>query len=273
MKTNVQFAVSILILLFLVSSCKANQPMKSLKVMSYNIHIATPGSISDFNITDLQAVADVIIREKPDVVVLQEVDKYTVRSNKDSHQAKDLGEMTGMYYHFAGASYKSEGEQGQAILSKYPIKDAKSYKLPLPEESNGETRSLAIIIVEIEGVDIAFMNVHLDHRSDADRRYQIEQMLEYTKNFDKYPIIFGGDFNMKPDNENFKLIETQFTKVTDDHPLTFPQINPSTTIDFILLNKKAMDLFTVEDYYTVDEQYASDHLPLILEVSFKTNKQ
>ncbi len=158
MKTNVQFAVSILLLLFLVSSCKANQPMKSLKVMSYNIHIATPGSISDFNITDLQAVADVIIREKPDVVVLQEVDKYTVRSNKDSHQAKDLGEMTGMYYHFAGASYKSEGEQGQAILSKYPIKDAKSYKLPLPEESNGETRSLAIIIVEIEGVILNFLH-------------------------------------------------------------------------------------------------------------------
>ena len=146
MKTNVQFAVSILLLLFLVSSCKANQPMKSLKVMSYNIHIATPGSISDFNITDLQAVADVIIREKPDVVVLQEVDKYTVRSNKDSHQAKDLGEMTGMYYHFAGASYKSEGEQGQAILSKYPIKDAKSYKLPLPDESLQELVELVLVL-------------------------------------------------------------------------------------------------------------------------------
>lgn len=272
MKTNIQLAISFLVLLFFVSSCKSNQPKKSLKVMSYNIHIATPGAISDFNITDLQAVADVIIREKPDVVVLQEVDKYTVRSNKESHQAKDLGEMTGMHYHFAGASYKSEGEQGQAILSKYPIKDAESYKLPLPKESNGETRSLAIIVVEVGGVDIAFMNVHLDHRSDADRKYQIEQMLEHTKEFDKYPIIFGGDFNMKPDNDNFKLIENQFAKVTDDHPLTFPQINPTTTIDFILLNKKATELFTVEKYYTVDEQYASDHLPLILDVSFKTQK-
>lgn len=269
MKTIVQQVFLVLVFFLFVSSSALSQTDKSLKVMSYNIHIATPGSISDFNITDLKAVADVISRESPDVVVLQEVDKYTVRSGKDSHQAKDLAVLTGMYYHFAGASFKSEGEQGQAILSKYPIKNAESYKLPLPKASNGETRSLAVIVVEVEGVDIVFMNVHLDHRSDSDREYQIKQVLEHTKKLEEYPIIFGGDFNMRPNNENFKLIEEQFATVVENHPLTFPQINPRTTLDYILLNKKASELFNVEKYYTVDERYASDHLPLIIELKFK----
>lgn len=270
MKTIIQITTALLFLLFFTGACNpAKQSDKPIKVMSYNIHIATPGAISDFNITDLMAVADAINKEMPDLVVLQEVDKYTVRSGKESDQAKDLGELTGMQHYFAGASFKSEGEQGQAILSKYPIKEAESLKLPVPEESNGETRSIAIIIVEIEGVDVAVMTVHLDHRSDTDRGYQIKQMLELTKKYDTYPIIFGGDFNMEPNNDNFNLIKKQFQMVTDNHPLTYPQINPNIAIDFFLLNQNANDLFNVEKYYTVDERYASDHLPLIVELKFK----
>ena len=105
--------------------------------MSYNIHIATSGSITDFSITDLQALADVINKENPDVVDFQEVDKYTLRSGKDSDQAKDLGELTGMHHYFASTSFKSDEKQGQAILSKFPIKYAASYSLPTSEESDG----------------------------------------------------------------------------------------------------------------------------------------
>jgi len=57
--------------------------------------------------------------------------------------------------------------------------------------------------------------------------------------------------------------------VTNDHPLTFSSTDPKTTIDFIFLNKKANDLFEVLSYYTVDEQYASDHLPLVLKLQLK----
>lgn len=269
MRKKILFTTLITLLPFLFGFCKSNQSSKTIKIMSYNIHIATPGSIDDFNITDLKAVADVINKESPDIVLLQEVDKYTIRSGKDSHQAKDLGELTGMNYHFASASFKSDGEQGQAILSKYPIKDYESIKLPTPEGSNGETRSLAIIVIEIQGVDVALMTVHLDHRTDTDRKYQIDLLLEHTKKYEKHPIIFGGDFNMEPDNYNFKYIEECFSMVTDNHPLTAPQIDPYVTIDYILLNKKSMEFFDVAEYYTVDEKYASDHLPLILELKLK----
>ncbi len=135
--------------------------------------------------------------------------------------------------------------------------------------SDGETRSLAAVVVDVQGVKIAFMTVHLDHRSDVDRRLQIEQMLAHTKKFEEYPIVFGRDFNMTPDNENFSLINKQFKTVTDHHPLTYPQINPTRTLDYILLNERAIELFDVGRYYAVDEKYASDHLPLIVELSLK----
>lgn len=267
MKTNTH-KVILIILVFTIAACKPQTTR--LKLMSYNIHIASPPSfLPAFTHTDLQAVADVINRERPDLVGLQEVDVYTVRSGKESHQAKDLAKLTGMYYCFAGAVDRSEGVQGNAVLSKYPIKQAEIFKLPTPEDSDGETRSLAIIVIEVKGVEIAFMTVHLDHRSDRDRQFQVEQLFEYIKKYDKYPIIFCGDFNMKPDNDIFKLIEQKFTMITKEPPFTFSSTDPKITIDYMLLNKKANDLFNVLEYYTVDEQYASDHLPLILELEFK----
>lgn len=270
MKKINQVVCPSLILLFLLMGCSKKESMETIKFMSYNIHIASPPSILPaFSSTDLPAVADAIARVSPDFVALQEVDKYTARSGKESHQAKDIAELTGMYYHFADAVDRSEGIQGNAVLSKYPILQTDSYKLPTPETSDGETRSLAVIVTEVEKTKLVFMSVHLDHRSDVDRRYQVEQLLEYTKKYDEYPIIFGGDFNMTADNEVFKLLEQQFMMVPKEHPLTFSATEPKITIDFLLLNKKAMEVFEVIDYYTVDEQYASDHLPLILELKFK----
>ncbi|WP_153555516.1 endonuclease/exonuclease/phosphatase family protein [Roseimaritima sediminicola] len=266
MKTVLSFVSALVILGGFANPCGSTEP---LKVMSYNIHIASPPSKPDYSHKDLQAVADVIRRTSPDIVGLQEVDKYTVRSGKQSHQAKDLAESTGMHYHFASASYKSDGEQGQAILSRYPILKAESHRLPAPQGASGETRSLAIVLVEIEGTKVAFMTVHLDHRSDTIRKFQIETLLKHTQRYEEYPVILGGDFNMEPDDENFRLLKSQFGMLTEAHPLTYPQRNPQKAIDLILWNKKAAETLSVEAYYTVEERYASDHLPLVAELTFR----
>lgn len=113
------------------------------------------------------------------------------------------------------------------------------------------------------------LTVHLDHSSAAVRKFQIEQMLEHTKKFEEYPIVLAGDFNMKSDDEIFSLVKSQFAMVTDQHPLTYPQINPRVAIDFILLNHRASRLLDVESYYTVDEEYESDHLLLVIELKLK----
>ncbi len=137
---------------------------------------------------------------------------------------------------------------------------------------NGETRSLAGIWINIDGEELLFLCTHLDHRSNDDRTYQVEQIIEEIENYLDQPIIFAGDFNTQIHKEGdsvYSLLSPYFKLIQSDPPLTFPQINPRVAIDHILLNQSARDLLEVKDYYTVKEEYASDHLPLILEVEVK----
>jgi endonuclease/exonuclease/phosphatase family metal-dependent hydrolase len=261
--------IALIIFITGCSTTKQSATKSPIKVMAYNIHIASPPSIKpDFSFTDLKAVADVINREKPDLVSLQEVDKFTRRSGKNSHQAKDIAELTGMYYHFADAVDRSEGIQGNAILSKYPILKVDSYKLPVPTDSKGETRSLALITVDIRGTEVVFISTHLDHVSDATRSFQVKQILGILEKHKTYPIIFSGDLNMQPNNPVLKTLDKYLVIANTSLP-TFPSVNPTKTIDYILFNQKAMEKFNVGKFYTVDEKYASDHLPLVAELTLK----
>lgn len=234
---------------------------RPLKIMSYNIRIASPPS-TNWKGTDLAAIAAVINKNRPDIVALQEVDAYTKRSGLESHQARDLAELTGMYYFFAKAVDRSEGDYGVAILSRFPIKKSKGYRLPVSPGSEGEIRGLALIVANVNNTDIVFISTHLDHLTDKDRLVQTEKMLEIISLHKDYPVIVGADFNMEPDNKVMEVIRKELTGCTFC-PLTFPQINTNTTIDYIMLNDKAAQKLKLLNYYTVKEDYASDHLPLI----------
>ena len=101
---------------------------RSLRVMTYNIYGAR--ATSPANAADLDALAEVIRRQDPDFVTLNEVDVFTDRTGKDVHQARDLAEKLGMEWHFSKAIDRDGGEYGDAVLSKYPILEKRSYRLP-----------------------------------------------------------------------------------------------------------------------------------------------
>lgn len=234
---------------------------RNLRVMSYNMRIASPPSM-DWKGTDLLAISDVINRTKPDLVALQEVDAFTQRSGKSSHQAKELAKLTGMYYYFAKAIDRSDGDYGVAVLSRFPIIEGKGYRLPISEDSKGEIRGMALILIEALGKEIVFASAHFDHMTDRDRLLQATKVIEILKPYSKYPIILGADLNMEPDNKVMDVMRREF-RTCVDCPLTFPQIDPKVTIDYIMTNKLAAKQLRMVKYQTVAEDYASDHLPLI----------
>ena len=116
---------------------------QSLRVMTYNIYGAR--ATSPANAADLDAIAEVIRRQNPDFVTLNEVDVFTNRTGKDVHQARDLAEKLGMEWHFSKAIDRDGGEYGDAVLSKYPILEKRSYRLPCAAEQPGEDRSRCAI--------------------------------------------------------------------------------------------------------------------------------
>ena len=72
-----------------------------IRIMTYNIYGAR--ATSPANAADLDALAEVIRRQDPDFVTLNEVDVFTTRTGKDVHQARDLAAKLGMEWHFSKA--------------------------------------------------------------------------------------------------------------------------------------------------------------------------
>ncbi|MBA6153110.1 endonuclease/exonuclease/phosphatase family protein [Gelidibacter maritimus] len=248
----------------------AEKPKSNLKVMTYNIHIANPPS-KGAGFVDINAIANVINTEKPDLVALQEVDRFTERSGKDLDQAKAIADQTNMYYYFAKALNRSGGDYGVAILSKYPLLSTKQHALPGADGMEAELRTIGIVEVTLTtGEKVIFGSTHIDHKSDDSRRVQAREIITFLKPYENIPIILGGDFNMTPENEIWNTFNTTFIRGCTVCPGTFPAVNANTTIDYILLNKVAANKFTIKDYYTVEENYASDHLPLIMELEYST---
>jgi len=239
-----------------------NYQTADLRVLCYNIHHANPPSRP--GLIDLQAIANVINREQPHLVALQEVDVYTGRSGKTSNQAADLAKLSGMpYYYFAKAIDYDGGEYGVAILSKLPMEAMKNTPLPTEAETKGEPRTLATAVIQLpNGKKIIFASTHLDaQRQDTNRYLQINKIVDVFKN-ENLPVIIAGDFNAVPNTRIIQILDSLFKRTcVTNCGFTVSQINPIRTIDFIAY--RPSDKFIVLEHKVIDEKYASDHLPVL----------
>lgn len=249
---------------------------QSLRVMTYNIYGAR--ATSPANAADLDAIAEVIRRQNPDFVTLNEVDVFTNRTGKDVHQARDLAEKLGMEWHFSKAIDRDGGEYGDAVLSKYPILEKRSYRLPCAAEQPGEDRSLCVIRVQIDGKDLYVASTHLDHLSgDASRLVQATEIRRIRDTELEGDLILCGDLNAIPSSN---VIATMTSFLTNTRPIdqyTFPSDDPSRKIDYIMY--APIEHFGVQNCQVVsrgDQQVggvdASDHRPVIADIRFQTEE-
>ena len=250
--------------------------VQSLRVMTYNIYGAR--ATSPANAADLDAIAEVIRRQNPDFVTLNEVDVFTNRTGKDVHQARDLAEKLGMEWHFSKAIDRDGGEYGDAVLSKYPILEKRSYRLPCAAEQPGEDRSLCVIRVQIDGKDLYVASTHLDHLSgDASRLVQATEIRRIRDTELEGDLILCGDLNAIPSSN---VIATMTSFLTNTGPIdqyTFPSDDPSRKIDYIMY--APIEHFGVQNCQVVsrgDQQVggvdASDHRPVIADIRFQTEE-
>ncbi|MGG5507783.1 MULTISPECIES: endonuclease/exonuclease/phosphatase family protein [unclassified Myroides] len=241
----------------------------TLTLMSYNIHIANPPSKGD-GFVDLDAIAAIIREENPDVVLLQEVDRFTDRSGKTSDQALVLGEKTNMNYYFAKALNRSNGEYGVAVLTKKEQKLAVKHSLPGAEGTKSELRTIGLVEIELAPEKSIYVaSTHIDHLEDRSKQVQLREMMNFLTPYNAKPIIIGADLNMPPTHQLWNSLSTMFQMgCIGTCPLTAPASKPRTTIDYLMMNEKAQEQFKVIDYYTVKDDYASDHFPVVMKVEY-----
>lgn len=109
--------------------------------MSFNIlHGAT--TKNDFN---LDTIAGVINKYKPDLVAMQEVDFKTIRAKKFDLPS-EIGIRTQMTSLFARAMYYDGGEYGEAVLSNLSF--IASENIPLPHQPKSEPRAALLTRIQ-----------------------------------------------------------------------------------------------------------------------------
>lgn len=234
--------------------------------MTYNIH----SSIGMDHRVSPRRIARVISRFNPDIVALQELDTGLRRSGMVD-QAHFIAGRLEMEYHFLSTIRVEEGEYGNAVLSRLPMRLIQGGQLPLhPHYNNLEPRGAVWVEVEVAGQPVQVMSTHFG-LNWQERLFQAETLLggEWLEHREcRHPLVLCGDFNMLPGSMAYRrlarcLHDVQ-RRVKGRRPQpTWPVVFPFMRIDHIFITP---DL-TVSDVIvprTPLTRAASDHLPVVV---------
>ena len=232
-----------------------------MRVVSYNIK---HGQGMDGNV-DLKRIANVLKKLQPDFVGLQEVDLRVGRSAK-TNQVNDLAAMLSMHPGFGSFMNYQGGRYGMAILSRYPLRNVQSLRLP-----NGNEPRVALI-AEAQlpnGASVLLVNVHFDWVGNDKYRFaQATKLANHLRGQTK-PFILLGDFNDGPDSRTLALFDeiALRTQKPEADRMTFSSTKPKREIDFIFCSPaKAWKVGRVE---VITEPLASDHRPVVAELTLQ----
>ena len=218
-------------------------------------------------------VACTIEQEQPDIVAMQEVDRFTYRSGDKIDQSSSLAHHA-HYPHklFIPSMHFQGGHYGNAILSRHNFDT--TIIAPLHGQNKGEPRSIGIVSFKIGNDQQFFFGVtHLEHAVENLRLAQVKEVIRFYRRMglENQPFILAGDFNDEPNSETVQLLLTEggFQLPCSQCPMTYPTRNPTMTIDYLFMNSKAIEIFQLNSYRTLDKDTSSDHLPLIMELKTK----
>ena len=172
-----------------------------LKVMSYNIQSGR--NYGEVLTRGFDWQIEVMKNANPDIIGLQEVGKhpsagfplYPMEGYPTEYIAKELG----MYSYFAKAILvEGKYPYGNAILSKYPIKSAKTVLIPDPvkREENGDYETRSVLVAELDVLDGITVIVSHFGLMEEEKINAVQTVLDIVKDI-KTPVLFMGDLNMK----------------------------------------------------------------------------
>jgi endonuclease/exonuclease/phosphatase family metal-dependent hydrolase len=247
-----------------------------LRVMDWNIHhgVGTDG------VYNLDRLATWMAKMNPDVVTLNEVEKYTGWGNEDqpARFKSLLQTKTGKtwYAHFAQeyGDWSSPGK-GHLILSTHPFESTGRTTITASSGLNGAgAASQAAIIVN--GRRLNFIVSHLDPSSSTMRLIQARDVISWASTFAENRII-TGDMNAWPDQssileynktyyDSWTVAESKGT-ATGISGITPFGATKKGRIDYIFFSKNAPNLVVLSsktpDTRDSSGVMPSDHRPVV----------
>ncbi|MBM7492929.1 endonuclease/exonuclease/phosphatase family metal-dependent hydrolase [Micromonospora luteifusca] len=227
-------------------------PPQRLTVVAYNIRMGF-GLDGRFDLTGL---TEAVHRQRPDVVLLSEVDRAWLLNG--GHDTLDLlADRLGMPYVFGPAA---DPVWGDAVLSRWPVTDPRTLPLPAVGAPTG-AQALAVTLDLGDGVRTAVVSTHLQPPPGQGPVDQARAVADFAIGYAAgRPLVVAGDLNTEPGDEAFG----QFTNagladaLAAARPLaTSPADDPHEQIDHIFVSPG----LTPSDPVAV-RSTASDHLPV-----------
>jgi endonuclease/exonuclease/phosphatase family metal-dependent hydrolase len=174
----------------------------ALKVMHWNLHhgVGTDGKY------DINRIATWIAKVNPDVVSLNEVEKYTYWGNEDqpARYKAMLESKTGRTWYMVWAQeygqWSSNGK-GNLLLSRYPLSNTARYELSYD-------RTVALGQVTVNGRNITVATTHLDPDSSSRRYTQTQELNAWFDNYAQNRIVVG-DMNAQPTSTEMTYLKNQ----------------------------------------------------------------
>ena len=245
-----------------------------LKILSYNIHKGFDWNNKNYF---LREIKDFIKTAEVDIVFLQEVvgkNTHLEKSGLIDAQFEFLADELWPHYSYAHNAVYDHGNQGNLILSKYPILDFENVNI---STNSLEQRGFLLCKIAVDETDRIFYAAcsHLNLlNSGRQRQYQLIKKILREKIQDSASVILAGDFN-DWNKKSAHVIEHQlnftevFKQLYGDYAKTFPAPLPLLCLDRVYI--KNADICSAKIFYPYNAvnslTHFSDHLPLFCEVS------
>ena len=240
-----------------------------LRVLEWNLHhgVGTDG------VYDIERIATWMASFKPDVILLNEVEKNTWWGYEDqpARYKAMLEQRTGRrwYSHFSQeyGAWDANGK-GHQILSVYPFESTSHAIITQSAGLNGAGAvSQAGIIVN--GRTINFILSHLDPHDRDMRLVQARDVIRFASGFAENRIL-GGDMNAWPDQTsiaefNKTYFDSWSVAAANGTAKGIWDITPfgatkKGRIDYIFYSRNAPNLVVLESW-TPDTRNAQGHMP------------
>jgi endonuclease/exonuclease/phosphatase family metal-dependent hydrolase len=171
----------------------------------------------------LDLLAGEIRMREPDIVCLQEVPWAPHIGNA----AQYLAERTGLNYVYLRANGNRWAilfEEGEAILSRYPLEDVTFTELQ-PRAGLFEHRVVLGATIDAPGGRLRIFVTHLTNGEPEVNRGQAQSLMAFVRSNSEGPAIIAGDFNAREGSLQIHAISQQ---AVDTFRATNPQLPGNT---------------------------------------------
>ncbi|HVR82966.1 MAG TPA: endonuclease/exonuclease/phosphatase family protein [Planctomycetota bacterium] len=238
--------------------------------MTYNVHrcVGLDGRHAP------QRIAEIIARQDPDIVALQELETGHPRTGSID-QAQVLSAILKADFHYHAARQRGEARFGNAIFSRLPMRKVQSAILPTLPQIPIQTRGALWVAIRVGREEVQIINTHLG-LLHHERFLQAGALC--SKDWLAHPVYQGqprvlcGDFNATTASRVYRLFMEALQDARSLSPSpagrTWPSFLPVFRYDhiFVCPRIRVRGVTVPKTPLTV---LASDHLPLVADIEIR----